>query len=118
MTRVHAGQERNIKSVMERRFIEFIDLLARVNYPIILKVILITAFLLYVSGLFRVWRKERSIKKLDRDEQEEIRRDATAIIREIRDRQIAHIKSKYKPERDKIERDRRFILEKLPFFRK
>lgn len=89
------------------------------NWTDILEIAVIIGAIAYTVGLVRITLYERQINKLHETAKHETaswkgRGVATAIIE-------AHAKSihdKYQAQIDELERKRRFILEKLPLFRK
>ena len=96
---------------------KLLTVFSEINFLLIIKIIVV-GFVIYLFNLVRVVLKERKIKEIDRAEEEEIATNATAPIKEIWERQVTHIRDKCKSKRAILERDRRFILDKLPFFRR
>ena len=75
--------------------------------------------LIYIISLIRVMIYERKINKLNKELENKIksaklRRASMVTIEAI----IKQSKENYRPEIEKLERKRRFILEKLPFIRR
>ena len=84
----------------------------------ILYVLLIGGFIWFVLSLFRVWNYERKINKLydELEDKTEKEKDRLASMPAI-ERRIKNLKENYGVKIKKLERERRYILDKLPFIK-
>jgi len=85
---------------------------------IILNVLIISGLIWFVVSLFKVRDYERKITKLHKELELKImkEKDRRASM-EIINLRIKHLKEEYRPNIEKLERGRKFILDKLPFFK-
>lgn len=77
-------------------------------------------FLWYVTGIIRVIIIERKIKEIDcvmQKKKDELKKNPGLIISTAEGLK-KRIEEEYKPRIDRLERDRRFILDKLPLLKK
>jgi len=74
----------------------------------------------YIVSLIRVMFYEREINKLEEQKQNEIDkiRNRPGVGMPFVEGTIKRINEEYSPKIEKLERKRRFILEKLPFIKK
>jgi hypothetical protein len=90
------------------------ELLTKISFGVGIFIIFI-----YVASLLRViyyeYRINKFFKKID---QETTKIKERPISMWFMKGQIEQVEAKYKPEIEKLERKRRFILEKLPFIKK
>ena len=86
---------------------------------IILKLIGIFIIGVYIVSLGRVWWYERGINKLYSKMEKEIgNAKKMSMPMSYIEKRIKNIKEKYDIKIEELERERRFILEKLPFIKK
>lgn len=75
--------------------------------------------LVYIVSLIRVMNYENKINKLHKNKRGEIEQiKSRPVSMSIINGRIGQVEEKYKPEIEKLERKRRFILEKLPLIKK
>jgi hypothetical protein len=83
------------------------------------KILIGASFLTYLIGLATVSWYERKINKIHEKLQEEVTRiKVQPIAMPFIERQIRAEQEKVQPELDRLERKRRFLLDKLPLIRK
>jgi len=94
---------------------EFIKL----HWTALLQCVFVVAFLVYMVGLARVIWLERQINKISdkMDENIQVEKDRPVPMK-LMEGSIKNIKNENEPELRKLERKRKFTLEKLPFLRK
>ncbi len=77
-------------------------------------------FIVYVISMIRVLLIEHKIKNLENDRDKEIQqvKNVPGVVKVIVEGQISNIKDRYESKLSVLRRDRRFILDKLPFIKK
>lgn len=85
---------------------------------IIISTLLISGFIWFIISLFRVQSYERKINKLYHELEIKIKQEKDKpVVMPVIEGRIKNLKEGYEPKIKTLERNRQFILDKLPFIK-
>lgn len=90
-------------------------------YAYALQTVIIASLVICFGALIRVMAKERKIKKLTIEMGEKIQQEKQSgrhVLQPFLEGAIKKMKKNYESKIEELERDRRYILDKLPFLKK
>ena len=93
------------------------EIICKLNIVNLIELIVLIGFIFYVIGIFRIIYIEHCIKKLEQEilyEKNKVNGDTINFVEGNK----KEIDKKYKPNIEKLKRDRQFILDKMPFLKK